>query len=152
VVQDAEHAVGESTVNGFLAIGLVVIGLVGVALVILAFDVARGDVGGGRHTLARARRLLVVATDPAAMAGVDEWIEEQQREYPRMQLFVLEGRNDQESYMAVQEAIEQNRPDAVVVARDQHEPRATLSGMYGRLKEDLHIPVDAIYVESRFGR
>jgi DNA-binding transcriptional LysR family regulator len=152
VVQDAEHGAGESTVNGFLAIGLVVIGLIGVALAILAFDVARGDVGGGRRTLARARRLLVVATDPAAMAGIEGWIEEQQREYPRMQLFVLEGRNDQESYMAIQEAVEQNRPDAVVVARDQHESHTTLSGMYGRLKEDLHIPVDAIYVESRFGR
>jgi DNA-binding transcriptional LysR family regulator len=139
-------------VNVFLAIGLVVIGLVGVALLILAFDVARGDVGGGHHTLARARRLLVVATDPAAMAGVDRWIEAQQREHPRMQLFVLEGRNDQDSYMAVQEAIEQNRPDAVIVARDQHETHASLSGMYGRLKEDLHIPVDAIYVESRYGR
>jgi DNA-binding transcriptional LysR family regulator len=139
-------------VNVFLSIGLVVVGLVGVALLILAFDVARGDVGGGHHTLARARRLLVVATDPAAMAGVDQWIEEQQREHPRMQLFVLEGRNDQDSYMAVQEAIEQNRPDAVIVARDEHETHASLSGMYGRLKEDLHIPVDAIYVESRFGR
>jgi DNA-binding transcriptional LysR family regulator len=138
--------------NGFLAISLVVIGLVGVALVILAFDVARGDVGGGHHTLARARRLLVVATDPAAMAGVDRWIEEQHREHPRMQLFVLEGGSDQESYMAVQEAIEQNRPDAVIVARDQRESHASLSGMYGRLKEDLQIPVDAIYVESRFGR
>jgi hypothetical protein len=139
-------------VNVFVAIGLIVAGLVGVALAILAFDVARGDVGGGHHTLARARRLLLVATDPSAMAGVERWIEAQHREHPTLQLFVLEGANDQETYMAVQEAIEQNRPDAVIVARDEHETHASLSGMYGRLKEDLHIPVDAIYVESRYGR
>jgi TusA-related sulfurtransferase len=134
-------------VNVFWAIGLIVIGLVGVALVILAFDVARGDVGGGHHTMARARRLLVVLTDPAAMPGVDRWIEDRHREQPRLQCFVLAGSNDQASYMAIQEAIEQHRPDAVVVAREDGETRSSLSGMYGRLKEDLHIPVDAIYVQ-----
>jgi DNA-binding transcriptional LysR family regulator len=134
-------------VNGFVALGLVVLGLVGVALVILAFDVARGDVGGGHHTLERARRLLVVTTDPYAMPGVDRWIEDQHREHPRLQCFVLAGADDQAGYEAVQAAIERDRPDAVVVAREKTEAHAVLAGMYGRLKEDLLIPVDAIYVE-----
>lgn len=133
--------------SGFLAIGLVVGGLIAVALVMLAFDVARGDVGG-HHTMARARRLLVVSTDPATAAGANSWIEEQLAEHPRMQYFVLEGRDDQESYMAIQDAIESHRPDAVVVARHRDDSHTTLAGMYGRLKEDLHIPVDAIYVEG----
>lgn len=133
--------------NGFVAIGLVVLGLVGVALLILAFDVARGDVGGGHHTLERARRLLIVTTDPYAMPGVDRWIEDQRKEHPRLQCFVLSGADDQESYEAIQAAIERDRPDAVVVARETTVSHAALAGMYGRLKEDLLIPVDAIYVE-----
>jgi hypothetical protein len=59
--------------SGWLAIGLVVVGMAAVAVTVLLFDIARGDVGGGRHTLARARRLLVIATqrpDRAAVAGV----------------------------------------------------------------------------------
>lgn len=134
--------------NGFLAIGLVAGGLIAVALVILAFDVARGDVGGGHHTMERARRLLVVSTDERTARGADRWIEEQRRARQQLQCFVLAGADDQESYMAVQEAIERNRPDAVIVARHPQESRTALAGMYGRLKEDLHIPVDAIYVES----
>lgn len=134
--------------NAFLAIGLVGIGLVGVALIILAFDIARGDVGGGHGTLERARRLLVISTDPSTAQGAGRWIEEQRRDHPRLQCFVLEGSEDQESYLAAQEAIERNRPDAVVVARSHDASHTTLDGIYGRLKEDLHIPVDAIYVEG----
>jgi len=136
--------------SGFLAIGLVVGGLVAVALIILAFDVARGDVGG-HHTMERARRLLVVSTDQVTARGADLWIDEQRREHPRLQYFVLHGADDQETYMAVQESLERDRPDAVVVARHQGDSTTTLAGMYGRLKEDLHIPVDAIFVEGGTG-
>ena len=133
--------------NGFVAIGLVVVGLVAVALIILVFDIARGDVGGGHHTLERARRLLVVCTDPYDMPGIDKWIEDQRRDHPRMQCFVLSGADDQPTYEAVQAAIESNRPDAVVVAREKTESHPKLAGLYGRLKEDAVVPVDAIYVE-----
>jgi len=133
--------------SGFLAIGLVVIGLVAVALIILAFDVARGDVGG-HHTMERARRLLVVSTDETTARAADRWIEEQRLEHPRLQYFVLEGADDQESYMVIQEVIEREGPDAVVVSRHPEDSHTTLAGMYGRLKEDLHIPVDAIYVDA----
>lgn len=132
--------------NGWLAIGLVVIGLASVAAAVLAFDVARGDVGGGRHTMERARRLLVVATDDATRHGAERWIEAQRSEHPDRQFFVLDDAEDQELYMAVQDAIERERPDAIVVTRHSGESRSALTGLYGRLKEDLLLPVDAIYV------
>lgn len=130
----------------FAALGLVVIGLVVVALVVLAFDVARGDIGGGRHTLSRARRLLIVATDERTRRGADAWIEEQRKEHPKMQCFMLMGEDGQELFMDVQAAVERERPDAVVIARHEEESHLMLEGTYGRLKEDLHVPVDAIYV------
>jgi hypothetical protein len=135
-------------VSGWLALGMFVIALIAVALIILALDVARGDVGGGRHTMERARRLLVVSTDEETARGAETWMDRQLVEHPRMQCFVLTGADDQESYLDIQEAIEQHRPDAVVVARHQQDSHTSLDGLYGRLKEDLHIPVDAIYVEG----
>jgi len=134
--------------SGFLAIGLVAGGLIAVALVILAADVARGDVGGGRHTMARARRVLVVSTDQRTSVAAESWIDEQRRENPQMQCFVLAGADDQETFMAIQDAVERHRPDAVVVSRHPEDSHSTLDGLFGRVKEDLHIPVDAIYLEG----
>jgi hypothetical protein len=130
----------------WLAIGLIVIGLVVVAAAILISDIARGDVGGGRHTMARARRLLVVATDEQTRAGAERWVAEQRREHPEQQFFVLEDTAEDEIFLAVHEAIERERPDAVVVARHDEESHSVLSGLYGALKEDATVPVDAIYV------
>jgi hypothetical protein len=130
----------------WLTLGLFVIALVVVAAAILVTDVARGDVGGGRHTMARARRLLVVSTDEQTAAGADRWIHEQHADRPHMQFFVLKGPDDQALYEAVHGAIERDRPDAIVIARHQEESHAVLAGLYGRLKEDVPIPVDAIYI------
>jgi hypothetical protein len=135
--------------SGWLGIGLVVIGLVSVAVAVLVFDVARGDVGGGRHTMERARRLLVVATDDETRAGAERWIEAQRGEHPDRQFFVLADAEGRELFMAVQDAIERERPDAIVVTRHSGESRSALTGLYGRLKEDLLLPVDAIYVPGR---
>lgn len=137
--------------SAWLALGMFIIALVVVALIILAMDVARGDVGGGRHTMERARRLLVVSTDATTARGAEAWMDSQLVEHPRMQCFVLAGADDQESYLDIQEAIAQHRPDAVVVARHHEDSHTTLDGLYGRLKEDLEIPVDAIYVEGGTG-
>lgn len=130
----------------FWVIGLVLLGLVVVAVVVLLYDVARGDVGGGRHTMERARRVLVVATDERTRAGADRWIDEQHREHPTLQFFVLEGEDGQDLFMDVQSAVERERPDAVVMARHEEDSHGVLEGTFGRLKEDLHVPVDAIYV------
>lgn len=130
----------------WLAIGLVAIGLIAVALAVLVADIARGDVGGGRHTMERARRLLVVATDDDTLGGAERWIDEQLVEHPDRQYFVLADTEGQDLYMAVQEAIERERPDAIVITRHDEDSHSTMSGLYGRLKEDAVIPVDAVYV------
>ena len=132
--------------SGWLALGLVVIGLVGVACVVLVFDVLRGDVGGGRHTLKRARRLLVVATDVETEAGAEMWIEEQRAERPELQCFLLVEHEGQELFTAIQDAIDRERPDAIVMARHAGESRWAHEGTYGRLKEEQRVPVDAIFV------
>lgn len=133
----------------WLTLGLFVIALVVVAAAIFVTDVARGDVGGGgRHTMARARRLLVVSTDEQTAAGADRWIHEQHADRPHMQFFVLEGPDDQALYEAVHGAIERDRPDAIVIARHEEESHTVLAGLYGRLKEDVPIPVDAIYIPT----
>lgn len=131
----------------WLAIGLIVVGLVVVAIAILITDIARGDVGG-RHTMARARRLLVVATDPQTTGGAERWIAEQRTEFPDRQFFLLADAEGEDLFLAVDAAIERERPDAVVVARLEDESPTLLSGLYGALKEDAKVPVDAIYVSA----
>lgn len=130
----------------WLAFGLIVGGLVVVAVAILITDIARGDVGGGRHTMERARRLLVVATDAETSRGAERWIAEQRAEHPDRQFFLLDDSQGEELFLAVSDAIEREKPDAVVVARHDDENHAMLSGLYGALKEDSTVPVDAIYV------
>jgi hypothetical protein len=132
-------------VSPWLAIGLFVIGLIAVALAVLAADVARGDVGGGRHTMARARRLLVVASDDETLESAERWVDTQRAEFPDRQFFVLAEHEEQRLYDAIQDVMERERPDAIVVARRGDENPSTLSGIYGRLREDLTVPVDAIY-------
>jgi hypothetical protein len=133
--------------SGWLAIGLVVIGLVTVAVVILAFDLARGDVGGGRHTMARARRLLVIATDEQTASAADRWVREQRGERPELQCFVLVEPDGQGLFLAVQDVIEREHPDALVMVRHEQEGHA-LTGTYGRLREQFTLPIDTIEVPA----
>ena len=136
--------------SGWLAIGLVIIGLAGVAAVVLVFDILRGDVGGGRHTLARARRLLVVATDEETLRGAEEWIEQQRAERPDLQFFVLaEHTEGQDLFMAIEHSIDHDRPDAIVMARHAGESHWAHEGTFGRLKEEQRVPVDAIFVSGK---
>jgi len=133
-------------VSGWLAIGLLVIGLAGVAAIVLLFDVLRGDVGGGRHTMARARRMLVVATDPSTERGAEDWIEGQRAERPDLQFFLLIAPEGQELFLAIEDVIDRERPDAIVMARHAGESHWAHEGTFGRLKEELRVPVDAIFV------
>jgi hypothetical protein len=130
----------------WLAIGFLVFALVAVAIAILITDIARGDLGGGRHTMARAGRLLVVATDPETRAGAQRWVDEQRAENAERQFFLLEDTEGEELHLAVEHATERYKPDAIVVARHEGESPAALTGLYGSLKEDARVPVDAIYV------
>ena len=135
--------------SGWVAIGLVVAGLVGVAVAILISDILRGDVGGGgRHTLERARRLLVVATDDRTGARADEWVAEQRREHPRLQCFVLVQPEGQGLFEAVENAIERESPDAMVMVRHESDRSSHMTDTYARVREQGLLPVDAIYVED----
>lgn len=139
-------------VSVFAVIGVVLAAGVFVALVILAFDVLRGDVGG-HQTMARARRLLVISTDDRTHAGAERWMAEQRKEHPKLQFFVLahKGGDEQALFMDVQASVERDRPDAVVMARHDEESHSMQEGTFGRIKEDLPIPVDAIYIPKEAG-
>lgn len=136
----------------WLAFGLIVFGLAVVAVAILITDVARGDVGGGRHTMARARRLLVVALDPGTREGAEAWIAEQREEDPARRFFLLDDTEGEDLLLAVEHAIDHDRPDAIVVARLEGENPHLATGVYGALKEERRVPVDAIYVSSSEAR
>jgi TusA-related sulfurtransferase len=125
----------------FGGIGLVVVGLVLVAACVLAFDLFSGHLGGARHTMERARRLLVIATDEETSRGADRWIEQQRKEHPRLQCFVLVEPEGQGLFAAVEEVIERERPDALVmVEHGKKDHSVTLE----RLREQLEIPIDTI--------
>ena len=128
----------------FAGIGLVVIGLLVVAACVLVFDLFSGHLGGARHTMERARRLLVVATDEETSAGADRWVKQQRKEHPQLQCFVLVEPEGQGLFMAVEEVIERERPDALVMVRHAGETHLSESGTYGRLKEQLEIPIDTV--------
>jgi hypothetical protein len=117
--------------SGWLAIGLVVIGLVAVAVTVLLFDLARGDVGG-RHTMSRARRLLVVATDERTRARAEEWIDHQHHERPDLQCFLLVEDEGEPLYGAIHDALDREHPDGIVIVKHEAEPsgdRDTLAGL-----------------------
>lgn len=122
--------------SGWLLLALILVAFVVVALAILATDVARGDVGGGRHTMERARRLLVVATDD----GGERWVDRHQAEHPRHQYFVLAEPDEDKLFLAVHEAIDRERPDAVVLAGDG----VAIEAVHGALKEEGAVPVDRV--------
>lgn len=132
----------------WLAFGMIIGVLVIVAVAVLISDIARGDVGGGRHTMARAQRLLVVAESPALIAGAEPWITEQRAENPEKQFLVLEDVPEDDVSAAVHYAIDREKPDAIVVARSYRDDPHSLGGLYGALKEDAPVPVDAIYVKA----
>lgn len=132
--------------SGWLAIGLILIGLGGVALAMVLIDMARGDVGG-HHTMARARRLLVVATDDATSARADAWVAEQRKEHPELQCFVLVEAEGQRLFEAIEDVTERERPDAIVMVRhaaDRHDE----TGTFARLKGQGFGPIDSIYVDG----
>lgn len=125
----------------WLGIGLIVIGLLVVAACVLTFDLFSGHLGGARHTMERARRLLVVATDDETGASADRWVEEQRRQHPQLQCFVLVEPEGQALFEAVEDVIERERPDALVMV--QHGTRDH-SITLDRLREQLDLPIDTI--------
>lgn len=133
--------------NGFVAIGLVVAGLIGVAIIILIFDVSRGDIGG-RHTLARARRLLVVATDDETAARAEEWVAAERLERPDLQCFVLVEPEGEGLYQEIHIVLDRESPDSIVMIRHAAERHDHHTGTYARLHDEGVGPIDCIYLEE----
>ena len=128
-------------------IGLVVACLIVIAVAVLWSDVTAGAVGGGRQTLARARKILVVATDAETEAEGRSWAERQRPEHPDLECLVVRVTPD-DVYSRVHAMVDAERPDAVVMVRHREEQHGhSLEGAYGALKEDLGTPLDSIYVE-----
>lgn len=126
------------------------IGLVVVAGVVLIFDLSRGDVGGGRHTLARARRILVVATDAETEACAENWITRQRAERDDLQCFLLVQPDGEPLYSGIHDVLDRERTDAIVFSRhhDEHDSHAdTLA----RLREEGTGPIDLIFVPREEG-
>ena len=133
--------------NGWVAIGLIVAGLIGVAVVMLIFDVARGDIGG-RHTLARARRILVVATDGPTADRAEEWVAAERIERPDLQCFVLVEPEGEGLYQAIHGVIDRESPDSIVFVRQASERDEAHTGTLARLHDEGVGPIDSIFVED----
>lgn len=133
--------------NGFVAIGLIAAGLAGVAIVMLIFDLSRGDIGG-RHTLARARRLLVTATDEATAAKAEEWIAQERIERPDLQCFLIVEPEGEELYQRINYSLEREAPDSIVMVRHADERHEHHTGTYARLHDQGVGPIDCIYLEE----
>jgi len=119
----------------------------GVAIVMLIFDVSRGDIGG-RHTLARARRILVVATDGPTADRAEEWVAAERIERPDLQCFVLVEAEGEGLYQAIHEALDRENPDSIVFVRHAAERHAEHTGTIARLHDEGVGPIDSIHVHD----
>ena len=133
--------------NGWVAIGLVVAGLIGVAIVMLIFDVTRGDIGG-RHTLARARRILVVATDGPTADRAEEWVAAERIERPDLQCFVLVEPEGEGLYQAIHDVLDREEPDSIIFVRKASERHEEHTGTLARLHDEGVGPIDSIFVQD----
>ncbi|MCB0876277.1 MAG: hypothetical protein R2718_05775 [Solirubrobacterales bacterium] len=131
----------------WVAIGLIFAGLIGVAVVMLIFDVTRGDIGG-RHTLARARRILVVATDGATADRAEEWVAAERIERPDLQCFVLIRPEGEQLYQGIHEVLDREAPDSIVFVRHRSERDEEHTGTLARLHDEGVGPIDSIYVHE----
>lgn len=113
----------------------------------LIFDVSRGDIGG-RHTLARARRILVVATDEDTAARAEEWIAQERAERPDLQCFLLVESDSEELYQRVHYSLDHDVPDSIVFVRHAADRHEAHTGTYARLHDEGVGPIDAIYLEE----
>jgi hypothetical protein len=92
--------------------------------------------------------LIVISTDPPTEARAERWIDEQRRGRPELECLHVKEPEGEEFFSTVHEAVERHRPDAVIMVRHGDERRGLLEGTYGALKDDLAIPVDAIYTDE----
>ena len=131
----------------WVAIALIIAGLIGVAVVMLIFDVLRGDIGG-RHTLARSRRIIVAATDGPTADRAEEWVAAERIERPDLQCFVVVEPEGEGLYKSIHDVLDREGADSIVFARypsDRHEEH---TGTIARLHDEGVGPIDSIYVRE----
>jgi hypothetical protein len=137
---------GES-LNGWVAIGLIFAGLIGVAVVMLIFDYTRGDIGG-RHTLARARRILVIATDGPTADRAEEWVAAERIERPDLQCFLIVEPEGEGLYQSIHDVLEREGADSIVFVRHASERHEEHTGTLARLHDEGVGPIDSIFVHD----
>jgi hypothetical protein len=136
-----------------LTIGLIVgavIVLGAIALILLSSDVVKGNIGG-RHTLERARKLLVVSADEPTRARGDDWSAHHAEKHPDVEIVPLDvsgADGDFAAYLAVQEAINAQKPDGLIWVLHTGESRHAEEGPYAMAKRELNIPMDAIFASE----
>lgn len=133
--------------DGWVAIGLVFAGLIGVAIVMLIFDVTRGDIGG-RHTLARARRILVVATDGPTADRAEQWVAAERLERSDLQCFLLVEPEGEALYQGIHEFLDRETADSIVYVRHGSERHQEHTGTIARLHDEGVGPIDSIFLDD----
>lgn len=131
----------------WVAIALIIAGLIGVAVVMLIFDVLRGDIGG-RRTLARARRILVVATDGPTADRAEEWVAKERAERPDLQCFLLVEPEGEGLYQGIHDALDREGADSIIFVRHAAERHEGHTGTIARLHDEGVGPIDSIYVNE----
>jgi hypothetical protein len=132
-------------VDPWVAIALIIAGLIGVAVVMLIFDVTRGDIGG-RHTLARARRIIVVATDGTTADRAEEWVARERVERPDLQCFVIVEPEGEHLYQTIHKTYETESVDSIVFVQHESERHEAHTGTVARLHDEGVGPIDSIYI------
>jgi hypothetical protein len=135
-------------VDPWVAIALIIAGLIGVAVVMLIFDVLRGDIGG-RHTLSRARRILVVATDGPTADRAEEWVAAERIERPDLQCFVIVEPEGEGLYQSIHDALDREGADSIVFVRKASERHEEHTGTLARLHDEGVGPIDTIFVHDQ---
>lgn len=134
----------------FTILGSVVLLLVIVAGAFLIVDINRGAIGG-RQTRERARRFLVVSTDDSTDAAGHRWFEDRRRDHPDAEatFMRLDPADYTGSSLAAQEAVDREAPDVVLVVEHGSGHPNPHEGLFGRLRDGLSVPVDAISTQER---
>lgn len=132
----------------WIIIASVLLLLVVVAAMTLSADYMRGAFGGNM-TLARAKKVLVVSTDDDTRERAAAWMGRHRAEYPHATSVALHITNqpDARTFELFEEALKRERPDAVVWALHD-EQHGSHEGPYAMAKEQLNVPMDAIYTSG----
>lgn len=133
---------------GWTLVGVIASALVIAGGVVLFNDVIGGAIGG-RKTLERARRLLVVSLGEGTESAAAEWRDRHVATHPDVECTLERpaGGTDYAVFQATERAINKYNPDAVVWVLPAHD-RHSHESAYAAARRELTIPMDAVYVDA----